>query len=269
MLNRGELSGDGTVVHRRAWRRSVSRLPVWWERITSWRHVDSAAARRVDSAAEDQQLKTRGLNSWRRVDSAAEDLWTQQLKTRGLSSWRRVDSAAEDLWTQQLKTRGLSLSSSQTNCLMCSVQMRSVVHFVCSVIFTVALSSAFICSVRNLMNCILLCGEVWCWSQHQKGKTILDFTGARDGVAVASAGPYCKSFAPRSRQIAMPVPHHSVFTGQMPFLPPNQQCQSTEGQHIDSNVMVLLGIVQYELSSEVTTVDGCCDVNDCDVLALL
>jgi len=22
---------------------------------------------------------------------------------------------------------------------------------------------------------------------------------------------------------------HSVFTGQMPFLPPNQQCQSTEG----------------------------------------
>ena len=27
----------------------------------------------------------------------------------------------------------------------------------------------------------------------------------------------------------MPAPHHSVFTGQMPFLPPNQQCQSTEG----------------------------------------
>jgi len=27
----------------------------------------------------------------------------------------------------------------------------------------------------------------------------------------------------------MPVPHHSVFTGWMPFLPPNQQRQSTEG----------------------------------------
>jgi len=39
----------------------------------------------------------------------------------------------------------------------------------------------------------------------------------------------CKSFAPRSRQITMPVPHHSVFTGQMSFLPPNQQRQSTEG----------------------------------------
>jgi len=39
----------------------------------------------------------------------------------------------------------------------------------------------------------------------------------------------CKS-APRTRQITMPAaPHHSVFTGGMPFLPPNQQRQSTEG----------------------------------------
>jgi len=39
----------------------------------------------------------------------------------------------------------------------------------------------------------------------------------------------CKS-APRSRQITTPAPHHSVFTGRMPFLPVNQQCQSTEGR---------------------------------------
>ena len=38
----------------------------------------------------------------------------------------------------------------------------------------------------------------------------------------------CKS-APRSRLITMPAPHSSVFTGQMPFLPPNQQRHSTEG----------------------------------------
>ena len=38
----------------------------------------------------------------------------------------------------------------------------------------------------------------------------------------------CKS-APRSSQITTPAPHRSVFTGRMPFLPPNQQCQSTEG----------------------------------------
>jgi len=42
-----------------------------------------------------------------------------------------------------------------------------------------------------------------------------------------------KSFAPRSKQITMPVPHHSVFAGRMPFLPPNQQRQSTEGIAIE------------------------------------
>jgi len=33
----------------------------------------------------------------------------------------------------------------------------------------------------------------------------------------------------RSRQTTTPAPHHSVFTRWMPFLLPNQQCQSTEG----------------------------------------
>jgi len=38
-------------------------------------------------------------------------------------------------------------------------------------------------------------------------------------------------FASRSRQITMPASHHSKFsTGWMPFLPPNQQRQSTEGK---------------------------------------
>ena len=41
----------------------------------------------------------------------------------------------------------------------------------------------------------------------------------------------CKS-APRSRQITTPAPHHSVFTGRMPFLLPNQIHQSTEGSTI-------------------------------------
>jgi len=53
----------------------------------------------------------------------------------------------------------------------------------------------------------------------------MDFTGARDdGMALASAGPYANHLhlTPDT-----PVPHHSVFTGRMPFLPPNQLCQST------------------------------------------
>jgi len=49
------------------------------------------------------------------------------------------------------------------------------------------------------------------------------------GSGISSAS--CKS-APRSRQITTPVPHHSVFTGRMPFLLPSQQRQSTEGQKI-------------------------------------
>jgi len=57
----------------------------------------------------------------------------------------------------------------------------------------------------------------------RKVKTNLDFSEARD-----SEWAICKS-APRSRQITTPAPHHSVFTDRMPFLPPNQQRQSTEG----------------------------------------
>jgi len=43
---------------------------------------------------------------------------------------------------------------------------------------------------------------------------------------------------PHPRQITMPAPHHSVFTGQMPFLLPNQQHQSTEGKiiYLASNI---------------------------------
>jgi len=46
-------------------------------------------------------------------------------------------------------------------------------------------------------------------SQYQKGKTNLDFIEARDG----------------EWQL---YPHHSVFTGRMPFLPPNQQHKSID-----------------------------------------
>ena len=50
-------------------------------------------------------------------------------------------------------------------------------------------------------------------------------SGSGSGISWA----ICKS-ASRSRQITMPVPHHSnFFTRRMPFLPPNQQRQSTEG----------------------------------------
>jgi len=67
-------------------------------------------------------------------------------------------------------------------------------------------------------------------SRHLKSKTNLDFTEARDSEWQWHQLGHMQS-APRSRQITTPAPHHSTkfFTGRMPFLPPNQQRQSTEG----------------------------------------
>jgi len=40
-------------------------------------------------------------------------------------------------------------------------------------------------------------------------------------MAVASSG----QFAPRSKQTTAPTPHHSITTGQMLFLTPNQMSE--------------------------------------------
>ena len=53
----------------------------------------------------------------------------------------------------------------------------------------------------------------------------------------------CKSFAPFSRQITMPAPHHSLFTGQMPFLMP-KKCQSTEDKNIrKTNINIMCAMI--------------------------
>jgi len=54
-------------------------------------------------------------------------------------------------------------------------------------------------------------------SQHQKGKTNLDL------LEQEIVEWQWHQLASCSRQITMPVHHHSVFTGWMPFLPANQQ----------------------------------------------
>jgi len=69
-------------------------------------------------------------------------------------------------------------------------------------------------------------------SQYQKGKTSLDLNEARDDRVLGCSGiswTICKQCAPHSRQITTPTHHHSIFTGRMLFLTPNQECQSTEG----------------------------------------
>jgi len=67
-------------------------------------------------------------------------------------------------------------------------------------------------------------------SQRQKGQTNLDFNEARDHRGGSGISwTICISYAPLSRQITMPVHHHSIFYSWMLFLTPSQQCQSTQG----------------------------------------
>ena len=66
-------------------------------------------------------------------------------------------------------------------------------------------------------------------SRYQKGKTNLDFSEAKTVSGSGIGWTICKS-EPRSKQITAPAPHHSVFTGRMPFLPSNQQHPSTKGK---------------------------------------
>jgi len=64
-------------------------------------------------------------------------------------------------------------------------------------------------------------------SQYQKGKTNPDFTEARDSEWQWHWLGHMQVC------ILLQTDNHAstptVFTGRMPFLPPNQQCQSTEG----------------------------------------
>ena len=65
-------------------------------------------------------------------------------------------------------------------------------------------------------------------SRYQKGKTNLDFTEARNSEWQWHQLGHMQVCI--SLQTDTPAPHCSVvFTGRMPFLPPNQQRQSTEG----------------------------------------
>ena len=74
-------------------------------------------------------------------------------------------------------------------------------------------------------------------SRYQKGKTNLDFTEARDSEWQWHQLGHMQVCTSLQTDIT-PAPHHSVFTDRMPFLPPNQQRQSTEGKyHISSNIV--------------------------------
>jgi len=68
-------------------------------------------------------------------------------------------------------------------------------------------------------------------SWYHKGKTNLDFTGARDSEWQwhwLGNMQVCTSLQTDNHANISPL---EFFTGRMLFLPPNQQCQSTEGTY--------------------------------------
>jgi len=75
-------------------------------------------------------------------------------------------------------------------------------------------------------------------SRYEKGKTNLDFTEARDSK-------WQRHQLSHMQVCTSPAPHHSVFTGQMPFLPPNQQRQSTEGKSV-THTRFLYGVCFFD-----------------------
>jgi len=66
-------------------------------------------------------------------------------------------------------------------------------------------------------------------SQYQKGKTNLDLTEARDSEWQWHQLGHMQVCTSHQTDNHASTPTAQFFTGQMPFLPPKQQRQSTEG----------------------------------------
>ena len=73
-------------------------------------------------------------------------------------------------------------------------------------------------------------------SRCQKGKTSLDFTEARDREWQWNPLGHMQVCTSLQADNHTSTPLLSFLTGRMPFLPPNQQCQSTEGNEPGSAV---------------------------------
>jgi len=92
-------------------------------------------------------------------------------------------------------------------------------------------------------------------SRYQKGKTNLDFTEARDSEwqwHQLGDMQVCTSLQTDNHASTPPL---SFFTGRMPFLPPNQQRQSTEGKTI-TRKQVIIRSTYFNASTAFGTATG-------------
>ena len=83
--------------------------------------------------------------------------------------------------------------------------------------------------------------------QYQKGKTNLDFTEARDSEWQWHQLGHMQVCTSLQTDDHASTPPLSFLTGRMPFLPPNQQCQSTEGTVWDLPIN-FIGWIQWQLT---------------------
>jgi len=68
---------------------------------------------------------------------------------------------------------------------------------------------------------------------------------------MASAGPYASLHLAPDRE-PRKHPTTQFFTGQMPFMPPNQQRQSTEGMITECSVLELIPVLGSQPAGEVS-----------------
>jgi len=92
-------------------------------------------------------------------------------------------------------------------------------------------------------------------SRYQKGITYLDFTEARDSEWQWHQLGHMQVFTSLQTDNHASTPPLSFFTDRMPFLSPNQQCQSTEGMvdMVDTlNNLCFFACLKFQLSCGIT-----------------
>ena len=80
-----------------------------------------------------------------------------------------------------------------------------------------------------------------------KGKTNLDFTEARDSEWQWNQLDHMQVCTLLQTDNHTSTPPLCFLTGRMPFLPPNQQCQSTEGTAAGCNSRLITVTIRYEM----------------------
>ena len=93
--------------------------------------------------------------------------------------------------------------------------------------------------------------------RYQKGKTNMDFTESRDSEWQWHQLGRMQVCTSLQTDIHASTPPLKFFTDRMPFLPPSQQRQSTEGKHTDSQLKTIRKLVSVvSLRVEMEMEDG-------------